>query len=45
MEDLEEFKKNPHTIRLGGLWKGITFTEEDIEETRRDLLKQLEEKW
>lgn len=44
-EELEEFKKNLNTIRLGGIWKGIKITEEDIKETRRDLLKKLEEKW
>jgi len=45
MEELEEFKKNLNTIRLGGIWKGIKITEEDIKEIRRDLLKKLEEKW
>ena len=44
-EELEEFKKNLNTIRLGGIWKGVKITEEDIRETREELLKQLEEKW
>jgi len=45
MEELEEFKKNLNTIPLGGIWKGIKITEEDIKEIREDLLKKLEEKW
>ncbi|MCI2425218.1 hypothetical protein LM599_04315 [Candidatus Acetothermia bacterium] len=44
-KELEEFKKNLNTIRLGGIWKGIKITEEDIKETRADLLKKLEERW
>lgn len=45
MEELEEFKKNLNTIRLGGIWRGIKITEADIKEIRDDLLKKLEEKW
>lgn len=44
-EVLEEFDKNLHTVKLGGIWKGIEITEEDIREARGDLLKKLEEKW
>ena len=40
-----EFKRTLHTIRLGGIWKGIKITEEDIKEARGELLKNLEEKW
>ena len=42
---LEEFKKNINTIRLGGIWKGIKITEEDIKKIRKDLLKKIEEKF
>lgn len=45
MEELEEFKKNLSTMRLGGVWKGIKITDEDIKEIREDMLKKLEEKW
>jgi hypothetical protein len=44
-EVLEEFKKSLKSVRLGGIWKGIEITEEDIREVREDLLKKLEEKW
>ena len=44
-EELEEFKKNLNTIRLGGIWKDVKITEEDIRKTREELLKKLEEKW
>jgi hypothetical protein len=45
MEEWKEFKTNLNTIQLGGIWKGVRITEEDIKETRRILLKELEEKW
>ena len=44
-KELEEFKKNLNTIRLGGIWKGVKITEEDIRQTREELLKKLREKW
>lgn len=44
-EELEEFKKNLNTVQLGGIWKGVRITDEDIKETRQELLKKLEEKW
>ena len=44
-EELKEFEKNLNTIRLGGIWKSVKITEEDIKEIRVDLLKKLEEKW
>lgn len=44
-EVLEEFNRNLHTVRLGGMWKGIEITEEDIKEAREELLEKLEEKW
>lgn len=43
-KELEEFRKNLYTIRLGGIWKGIRITNEDIKEIRGNLLKKLEEK-
>lgn len=44
-EEVKEFKKNLGAVRLGGIWKGIEITEEDISKTRRALLKKLEKKW
>ncbi|KYK30799.1 MAG: hypothetical protein AYK19_17680 [Theionarchaea archaeon DG-70-1] len=41
----EEFRKNLHIVQLGGIWKGTTISDEDIRETRKELLKILEEKW
>ena len=41
MDELEEF----NTIQLGGIWKGIRISSEDIKEARQELLKKLEEKW
>jgi hypothetical protein len=43
MEELEEFKRNLNTARLGGIWKGVKITDEDIREVREDMLKKLEE--
>jgi len=37
--------KHKDTIRLGGIWKNIKITDEDIKENREDLLKKIEEKW
>lgn len=45
MEELEEFKKNLNAVRLGGIWKGVEITDQDMKEIREDLLKKLEEKW
>lgn len=44
-EELEEFKRNLYTARLGGIWKGVEITEEEIKEVREDLLNRLQEKW
>jgi hypothetical protein len=44
-EELKEFRKNLNIIQLGGLLKGVTITDKDIRETRKNLLKTLEEKW
>jgi hypothetical protein len=45
VEELEEFKKIRNAARLGGLWKGIKITDEDIKQIREGLLKKLGEKW
>ena len=42
---LEEFKKNLHAVRLGGLWKGVEITEDEIKQARQELSGKLEEKW
>lgn len=44
-KELEAFRKSRGLIKLGGIWKGIQITEDDIEEARAALLKELEEKW
>jgi len=44
-EESEEFMKSLNTIQLGGIWKSIKITDEDIKETRQELLKKLAEKW
>jgi hypothetical protein len=44
-EELEEFRKDLHTIRLGGIWKGVTITDKDIQDARKELLNTLEERW
>lgn len=41
----EEFKKKLKTAKLGGIWKGVRITDEDIQATRDELLKRIEEKW
>ncbi|WXG43951.1 MAG: hypothetical protein WED04_07970 [Promethearchaeati archaeon SRVP18_Atabeyarchaeia-1] len=45
VKELEKFTNTMHSIKLGGIWKGIEITEKDIAEARRDLLRKLEEKW
>jgi hypothetical protein len=42
---LEEFRKNLHVVKLGGLWQGVKITDADIRKARRLLLTQLEEQW
>lgn len=37
-------RKAPETIRLGGIWKGVQITDDDIRETREAMLRKLEEK-
>lgn len=44
-EELKEFKKNLNTVRLGGIWKGIKITDQEIRESRQELLNKLEERW
>lgn len=44
LEVLKEFKRNLNVISLGGIWKGIKITEEDIKEVREELLRRLEDR-
>jgi len=44
-EELAEFRKNLNVIQLGGIWKGVKITDEDIREVRETLLRRFEEKW
>lgn len=41
----KEFRKDLHTVRLGGIWKGVKFKDSDIRAARQELLSSLEEKW
>ncbi len=43
-EELEEFRKKRNTVQLGGIWKGVSITDEHIRETREELLEKLGEK-
>ena len=45
IEELEAFKKSLHTIRLGGIWKGLKITDSDIDEVRKELLNGLDDRW
>ncbi|MEA1964374.1 MAG: hypothetical protein U9O41_04505 [Candidatus Aerophobetes bacterium] len=44
-DELNDFEKNLNIVQLGGIWKGIQITDEDIQEVREMLLRRLEEKW
>ena len=44
-QELEDFSKRIHTVKLEGIWQGIRVTPEDIREGREELLSKLEEKW
>ncbi len=44
-EALKEFRKSLNTVRLGGLWKGLEITEEEIKKARQELTEKLEERW
>lgn len=44
-EELKEFEEKQPWIQIGGIWKDINITEEDIKEARQEMLKKLEEKW
>ena len=44
-EELEEFKQNLNTVKLGGIWEGRKITDEDIREAREELLQKLEGRW
>ncbi len=45
IEELKEFEKNLNTVKLGGIWKGINITDEDIREAREELLQKLDGRW
>ena len=44
-EELKRFQENLNTVKLGGIWKGIKITDEDIRQTREELLQKLEGRW
>ncbi len=39
-EDLAMLKGAKHIAKIKGLWKGVTFTERDIEESKRALFRK-----
>ena len=45
MEELKEFEKNLNTIKLGGIWKGMKITDEDIRQAREELPQEIEGRW
>jgi len=44
-QEIDEFNETLRRVRLGGIWKGVTISEKDIEEARAALLKELEGDW
>jgi hypothetical protein len=44
-KELEEFKRRMHSVRLGGIWKGLKITERDIAEARGSMRQRLDKKW
>jgi hypothetical protein len=40
-----KFPNDSKGVKLGGIWKGITITDKDIKESRKELLGKLEEDW
>lgn len=52
LDELEEFKQNQrgakedrNWIELGGIWSGVSITEDDVKRGRKELLKKLENRW
>ena len=45
MTELEEFRKQMRTARLGGIWKGIRISDQEIRGARQEMLRKIEEKW
>ena len=45
VEQLDKFRKNRNVIKLKGMWSGISITETDIQQTRKDLIEKLEKRW
>lgn len=45
LEEQRSFVHDLNQAKLGGIWKGISLTENDIKEAREELLRKLEEKW
>ena len=44
MNEIFVLQEKSNVISLGGIWKGIKITEEDIKEAREELLRRLEDK-
>lgn len=41
----EDLHSKTRVVKLGGLWRGIRISEEDIKSSREELLRQLEAKF
>jgi len=44
-EELNKVRENLNVVQLGGIWRGVRITDEDIKEARGELLRKIEEKW
>ncbi len=45
LEEQNAFHKELYQAKLGGVWKGISLTDQDIKEARKELLVKIEESW
>jgi len=45
LEESEDFKRELNQAKLGGIWKGLSLTDNDIQKARKELFGKLEENW
>jgi hypothetical protein len=41
-DEQKEFRASLEQVKLGGMWKGVKFTDEEIGEIRREMWRKLE---
>jgi hypothetical protein len=41
-QEQKDFQTSKDQLKLGGMWKGIKFSDEDISEVRRELWRKIE---